>query len=84
MVAMTTRTTKTNTTKDYRHTKKQYNNIGNSNCLVFTREKFITAFFNQLAWKRKIKHTLCKPDYFNIAKFASLKQLHEEPIHHKV
>ena len=48
------------------HTESNYINIANNNYLVFTREKFITAFFNQLAWQRKIKHTLCKPDYFKL------------------
>jgi len=50
MVAITTKETKPNTTKDYRNTKSNYINIANSNYLVFIREKFITAFFNQLAW----------------------------------
>ena len=49
MVAIT-KENKMNTTKDYRHTKNDYINIANSNYLLFTVEKFITEFFNQLAW----------------------------------
>jgi len=49
MVAITNKETKTITTKDT-HKKNNHINIANSNYLVFTREKFITAFFNQLAW----------------------------------